>query len=556
MKYSIFLVIFLSILSFKVYSQASQIIITEIFADPTPSKGLPEREYIEIYNNSGAEISLKGFSLSYGTTTIVFPDFIFEKNENVIVCKKDYESEFLKYGKVLAVSNLSLLNDGAVLILKNAKNEIEHIVNYSKDWYSPKLNEGIALEIIDLQKSCLGKQNWASSTAILGGTPGQINSVNGVLKELIGPEILNSEIVKNIVTLTMSQNIDQEQFKTISNVRFENSDIKITKNLSSINSSNIVKFEISTTLELQEKIAFKLLSPSNCNGNVSKDIDVVFYNLAKAKKGDLLISEVLFNPNKEQSEFFELYNASKKALNLKNYAISVKENDIVSLRILSTSDIIFKPESYMVFSKDKSVWQSQFFERKDVFFEMPSFPSLNNDKGLINLINPDSVIFDTFVFSDAFHSKSLISNIGVSLERINLKISATQSSNLHSSAQANGFVTPGISNSAFETIKTENVFTLNRKTIVINDPNLSKVSLKYALNDLGYQITIKVLNKDGKICRKLVSNFSIGIEGEFEWDGTDNMGQVLPVGFYFFDVELRKGDKNDNLKVPVIIGSY
>jgi Lamin Tail Domain len=551
-----FISIFLSILSFQCFSQSGQIIITEIFADPTPSKGLPEREYIEIYNNSGAEINLKGYSLSYGSTNVSLPDYAFAKEEYIIVCKKDYESEFIKYGKVLNIANLSLLNEGSLLVLKNTKGVIEHIINYSKSWYSPKMDEGFALEMIDIQKNCLGNSNWASSVSSIGGTPGKLNSISGILKNISGPELLKSEIEKNVVSLTLSGNMDVDQLKTLTNITFENPAIKVNKNLSSIYTSNILKFEISTSLDLQEKIAFIVKNPTDCLGTVGDDIAVIFYNLPKAKKGEVIITEILFNPNKNQSEFFELYNVSKKAINLKGFGVSTKENEIASIRLLTTSDLIIQPNSYIVFAKEKTIWQAQFPDRKDKFFEMPSFPSLNNEKGILNFINPDSVIFDTFIFNDAFHSTYLISKVGVSLERINFKLPATQNSNVHSAAQANGFVTPGLSNSSVETTKTGNIFTLNRKTVILNDPNLSKVSLKYALNDLGYQATIKVINKDGKICRKLISNQSLGIEGEFEWDGTDNSGQILPVGYYFFDIELRKDLKNDSLKVSVIVGEY
>jgi Lamin Tail Domain len=556
MKKIRFLFTFLWFLTFKAYSQSGQFIITEIFADPTPSKGLPEKEFIEIYNNSGAEKSLKGFSLIYNTSTVFLPDILLGKDEFAILCKKDYETEFAKYGKVIPLSNLSLLNDGSVLILKNVKNEIEHIVNYSKTWYTPKMEEGYALEMIDLQKSCLGKENWTSSTNSIAGTPGKANSVSGVLKNVSGPVVLKSDIEKNIISLTMTQNMDIDQIKSLSNISFENPNIKITKNLSTINISDVIKFEISTSLDLQEKIAFKIKSPINCIGTVGDDIDIVFYNLPKAKKGDVLITEVLFNPNKNQSEFFELYNVSKKPINLKGFFINTKENEIKSVRLLSSSDLILKANTFIVFTKEKSSWQDQFPNLKERFFEMNSFPSLNNDFGILNLINPDSVIFDTFIFGDAFHSKALTNKVGVSLERINFKLPATQSTNVHSSAQANGFVTPAQSNSSMETIKAQNVFTLNHKTIVLNDPIKSKVSLKYAINELGYQISIKVFNKDGKICRKLVNNQSIGIEGEFEWDGTDNIGQTLPVGYYFFDIELRNDQQNEVLKLPVIIGSY
>ena len=59
------IVVILSFFSLNSNSQNFSLIITEIFADPTPSKGLPEKEFIELYNPSSKLINLKGFSTAF-----------------------------------------------------------------------------------------------------------------------------------------------------------------------------------------------------------------------------------------------------------------------------------------------------------------------------------------------------------------------------------------------------------------------------------------------------------------------------------------------------------
>ncbi len=555
MKKIIYLIIFLLSLSTCLFAQSSTILITEILADPTPSKGLPEREYLELYNSSETKINLKGYVISINASNVVLQDFNVEPKSYVIVCKKEYELEFQKYGQVLPISTLSLLNDGSTITLKNPKNEVLQIINYNMAWYTPKFTEGYALEMIDLQKNCLGKENWASSTASLAGTPGKENAISKTLNVTNGPELLKYEIDNKIVTLTYSQNLDANTLNNLQNIYFENSNIKISKNLSQALFSPVLKFELSTTLASQDKIAFRVKSPSNCLATVGPDNEIVFYNLPKAKKGDLYISEVMYDPKSDQSEFFELYNASDKSLNIKGFSVNVKENETTSLRILSNSDLIFKSKSYIVFAKEKEVWQTLFPKQKNDFYAMQSFPALNNDGGVINLISPDSLIYDTFKFSDAFHSKNLTNTSGVSLERISFKSPATLAANIHSAAQVNGFSTPALPNSSVETTKTENVFSLDHKTLVANDPQLSKISLKYALNELDYQATINIFNKEGKLCRRFILNQSLGINGQFEWNGTDNSGVLLPVGYYFFQIELRNSSKTYVQRLPVIVGS-
>jgi hypothetical protein len=57
---------------------ANDLIISEIMADPTPTKGLPEKEYIELYNRSDKVIDLNRFKLFYNTNNVTFPSFLLQ----------------------------------------------------------------------------------------------------------------------------------------------------------------------------------------------------------------------------------------------------------------------------------------------------------------------------------------------------------------------------------------------------------------------------------------------------------------------------------------------
>ena len=48
----------------------------------------------------------------------------------------------------------------------------------------------------------------------------------------------------------------------------------------------------------------------------------------------------------------------------------------------------------------------------------------------------------------------------------------------------------------------------------------------------------EVLDKNGKSVRILHNNQVLGTEGKITWDGKDNQGQLLPVGYYVFNIKL------------------
>ncbi|PJF33623.1 MAG: hypothetical protein CUN57_01660, partial [Phototrophicales bacterium] len=55
-------------LNLPVPPSVGDLIITEIFADETPSQGLPEAEFLEIFNNSNRTIDLFGVIIQRGTS--------------------------------------------------------------------------------------------------------------------------------------------------------------------------------------------------------------------------------------------------------------------------------------------------------------------------------------------------------------------------------------------------------------------------------------------------------------------------------------------------------
>ena len=72
----------------------NDIIINEIFADPTPSIGLPEYEYLELYNTTGSAIDLTNWTITIGSTDKIFPSSVIESDSFVILIKEDVFDSF------------------------------------------------------------------------------------------------------------------------------------------------------------------------------------------------------------------------------------------------------------------------------------------------------------------------------------------------------------------------------------------------------------------------------------------------------------------------------
>ncbi|MGA3012624.1 MAG: lamin tail domain-containing protein, partial [Bacteroidales bacterium] len=66
-------------------AKAHDIIIDEVMADPAPSNGLPETEYVELYNRTLFPVDLYGWSFQYGSSEKIFPSVTISPHEYLIL---------------------------------------------------------------------------------------------------------------------------------------------------------------------------------------------------------------------------------------------------------------------------------------------------------------------------------------------------------------------------------------------------------------------------------------------------------------------------------------
>lgn len=167
------------------------IIINEIFPDPSPQIDLPSVEFAELRNNSGKALSLKNWKFTDSGTSSTLNDIIIEPEALLILCAKADTAEFKQFGKVLGLSPWpSLNNSGDVVRLISPENLLIDSINYSDNWYqsSTKKTGGWTLERRDPKSKCGGIFNWTASKDTSGGTPGKPNSVSISGYDLIPPE--------------------------------------------------------------------------------------------------------------------------------------------------------------------------------------------------------------------------------------------------------------------------------------------------------------------------------------------------------------------------------
>ncbi|WP_238808426.1 lamin tail domain-containing protein [Emticicia aquatica] len=538
----------------------NDLIISEIMADPTPSKGLPEKEFIELYNRSDKPIELNKFRLTYNTTTVTFPSFLLKSKNYVLVSSKANEKDFQIYGDVIGLNSFSLLNTGTTLVLKNPQNKTIFSVTYSDKWYEKGKNQGFSLEMIDTDFPCVEEGNWISSSADLQGSPAKENAAKMSKPDLSPPILTRLEFSGTTnVKLIFSEKLDSLSALSVNAYSFDKS---LTIKQISVESPQNKNVNLTLNTSLAENTIYKLSvkNIADCSGNVLLLSEASLGNIKPADSGNVVLNEVLFNPKMNGEDFVEIYNRSDKIISLKNWSLAnVDENGkIANFKTIATTDFILLPKQFLVITRNVKVVQNQYFKAvKTNFLEISSLPSFPDEAGSVVLMNESQKIFDRFDYSDKMHHPLIDDKSGVSLEKVNYNFASNIVSNWQSAASSEGFGTPGYANSQGIVDIQETVFKVEPAVFTPDGDGQNEVTnLTFKLYPNAFIANVQVFDIDGRLVKQIAQNQLLGVNTSIEWDGKNSQNQVVPAGYYIFLAELfnPNGEKKE-FRGKVVVGS-
>ena len=268
--------------------------------------------------------------------------------------------------------------------------------------------------------------------------------------------------------------------------------------------------------------------------------------------GDLIINEVLFNPSNDGVDYVEVYNRSKKNINVEGWKLgNATSDDVISIK----QRILFRGQYLLLSENATAVMNAYESPSPQNFLDMEDLPSYSNDDGLVVLMDSLSQESDRFAYTSDQHYPLLNDLNGVSLERIDPNTDADQVTNWHSASEAVGFGTPGYLNSQFgASITTDELTILPEVFSPDNDGFEDVLFISLELPEPGYNGTLTIFNDAGRVVRKLVQNQLLGTNEQFTWDGFDDDRNKAPVGMYviLFEGFTSSGDQIANKAVGVL----
>ena len=528
---------------------AKDIIVTEIFADPSPQVGLPEAEFIEIFNRSANPIDLNGWKFSDGNSNAVFPSQkIILPNQYWIVCSTANASLFSASANTLGVANFPTLNNGGeALTLKTNAGLLMDSINYSTAWYRDvdKQEGGWTLELIDTNNPCGEEGNWTASENPNGGTPGKINSVSANKPDLTGPTLLSISIVKpNELVIRFNEKLEKSISASAFTFTPTLSVSKVSFTSLSLRDVNVVLLQ---DLSPRQLYNLEVKGLRDCNGNFIQDgFNKLSLALPEAAEtGDLFINEILFNPRPGGVDFVEVINVSAKYINLKGWSLANREDGAnTNLKLITTKDQIIPPQEFVVFTTDGAVIKSEYPNAIEKSLFNTTLPSLSDDAGSLVLLSEQGTEVDHFAYTDDFHSKLLKDKEGVSLERISLIEPTIIPDNWKSANAAAGYATPGYlnSNSRPENLIDENAVKIEPEIFSPVVPGQDFAQINYRFDQSSLSANVKIVDHQGRLIKEIANNETLAFDGFFRWDGDRDDGSKARMGYYFiwfevFDLE-------------------
>ena len=529
------------------------LLINEIMADPTPSVGLPEVEWVEIYNRSTKTLDLATLRFDDAGTPQLLPGYLLAPQAYVVLATAA-NAAVLKtlISNVLAVPGFpSLNNDGDVLTLSTVSGTVIDRVTYSIDWHTDANKEdgGWTLERINPSSPCLGGENWQSAPAPPGGTPGQPNASLQTAPDQLAPRLLAAfPTSPTSIRLTFSEGLDQFTAENPGGYQ-------ITPSRSIAGAVLMPGDRTTVTLTLAEPlqtgVVYTLLVTQmveDCSGNTVEASSLVTLGLPeKPDFQDIVINEILFNPASGGVRYVEFYNRSQKIFNWSEFFIASFQNgsDVESIVV----NRLFLPGDYAVFTTGPADVSNRFANVRETALYQNNLPSLADDQDNVTLYwgqNAAAVTVDSLNYSEDWHN-GLFSGSdrdGVALERISPDQPTNLAANWTSAARpvaGGGAGTPtqpnsqrlGISNPTDELI----ALAVDRLS-PDNDGFEDFLDIRYTLPDAGFSATMTIFDADGVPVKRLVRQQLIGSQGALRWDGDSDDGNRARPGIYILYLEL------------------
>ncbi|MDM8003036.1 MAG: lamin tail domain-containing protein [Bacteroidota bacterium] len=520
------------------FPATGELVITEIMADPTPSHGLPEREYLEILNRGSDTLTVKGILLIAGPDTAYLPDGLIVPGERMILCSTGSRNDMLPYGKVMAVKSFPSLNDsGELMALRDPAGSLIHAVSYAPGFLGdgPRSGGGWAAELTDTDNPFNEPFAWGPSSDPSGGTPGRVNSAEVTVPDTRCPRVT---AVWPATPGTVAVLFDETVILAGAGPWL--SEGKETEPaLSGDPADRIALVRLQEAL-VPGEIIMLLIPPqvTDFAGNMPYVTELRTGLPSEPLPGEIMFNELMPDPAGDESEYLELYNNSGKVFDLSRLYLGGSSSTAATAFTGIHRQLM--PAGFMALTTGKDEITARYpCAVEESVFRADRLPALPDDEGRLILYDRNMNVIDRVDYSSTMHMMFLSGTEGVALEKVSPAFPSDVASNWHSATAACNYGTPGAPNSVLvDASEAGEGLTLSSGRISPDGDGFEDlVSVGVFPGGEENLISVTVFSDRGYPVRRLAERATAGAGAQFVWDGLSDSGARLPAGLYMIIAE-------------------
>jgi hypothetical protein len=278
------------------------------------------------------------------------------------------------------------------------------------------------------------------------------------------------------------------------------------------------------------------------------------FTVPSYKRNDLVINEIMYDPETTNSEYVEFYNLSNDSVNVGGWKFEDENGNSYSL---SETSFVIAPKEYFILIADSSAISAYNlfdYTNKNIIGE--SSLGLVNTGELILLKDVRGNVIDSVFYSDNWNNRNVATTQNKSLERINPNLDGNDQLNWSTCVNSIGG-TPGNQNSIFaENLNEEKNISVNPNPFSPDNDDFEDFTIiNYNLTQATAQVRIKIFDSKGRLVRTLLNNQASGQNGSVIFDGLDDEGKALRIGIYIIFLEALNDNSGvvETLKTVVVV---
>ncbi|MFQ6007647.1 MAG: lamin tail domain-containing protein [Candidatus Zixiibacteriota bacterium] len=510
-------------------------------------------EWIEIYNDSTAEMSMTGYRLRVTNLKeyekwIDLPDSLqLDPDEYYLICRKLFSTDTTGFESVwgngsgtwgdtpeeselkkpLAIS-FSLANDSGAVELYNSQGALTSQLA----WFAPG-QDGVSWERTTPQSVEI-----VQSVDPFGSTPGFVNSLTPVGADLalgnvdVKPDKGSTEITFAVVNRGLTTVTDARLLLWRAN------DDSVSSLLDTIDAFDIddiapgLTTEIIRLYSLDGIYIYLTASLSDDDRNRNNTLEFVATGLDFPP---LVLSELLANPQEPlKTEWIEVRNQLDTTFVFEDWFFG----DSLALYRFADSSISLSPGDYLVIAKDTIAFLELYRIFHKTLLQPQQWPAFNDNGDVVRLVDGFGFEADRFEYAKTFQDNYTWSR-SEELGREN---------EWGRSEDVGG--TPGAPNAVLYE-PSASVLSVTIDPVVFSPDNdgFDDVTFITAEAPPNVELTMKVYDRKGRVVRTIIDK-EMYLQSRYEWDGRSDAGNRLPIGIYILYFEAAG---KESLKKPVVI---